>query len=679
MLKTTLPADYIGPCIYSTVPTGFYRASSTAINVVYGSVSILEPANQASISAGVNLRIRLSSNIMNVNASVQLDCGIPDVAPITVNILSYVPNLQGINVPTRFYGTECTLRIISLPEKFIARNSLDLVITQPVTITRPTSTQTFLTNSNVPVLLASPVNVDALFTLVQNCSNTIRTFSDLSLGTVFDAPLPSDYSGLCTFFTYALDFYRASLPVTVMIVSSPVVAFVQPLNQSFLSAGSRFGIVLSSTESPANFTVQLDCMIPNVSPATAIIASNAVVVPQFTVPGKFYRSCIFSILDPVSPFIAINTVNVTVTQPVGFTQPLNQAIFNVNDPVPVVLFSPVITSNTVTLMQNCNGTIRSYPDVNINATLTATLPTDYIGSCLLWTTAKGMYRASSAISISAVATPQVRIVSPTNMTYVSAGTPLGVRLLSSSISTVFNVQLDCGISGVTPVVANITSNLAANTALNVPSKFYGMNCSLSVINSNDFIPVNSVTVVVTQATAFTLPVRSGSYLVNDLVPMLLISPVNTGTSFNVTQNCNGSLTTFSNVLLNVTVQTPLPSNYLGGCSYTSQAVGFYRASSVAINVVQGTVSFAAPLNGSSIKAGTNTTVRLNSNIKSSNFTVQLDCFMNATLPATSTVLSNVNVNFPVPSNFRGNNCTFSVINPPSSFKPQNTVSVKIVA
>ena len=496
-LQTTLPSGYIGPCSYTTLPTGFYRASISPINVVNGSVTITDPRNQAFISAGTNLRIRLSSNFMNVNATVQLDCGIAGVAPLIVNITSNIGSWQGISIPSIYYGTNCVLNITALPENFIARNSLNLTITQPVTITSPLNSRTYLSNSFVPVNFTSPINSNLPFSLNQNCSNTITTFTGLTLNTVFNAPLPVDYSGPCSFVTFASEYYRASAPVTVTIVSSPVVAFIQPLNQTFVNAGGRVGIVLTSTENSANFTVQLDCGIPSVSPATATITSNSSVIPQFTVPSSFYGNCVFSVINVPAPFSAFNTANVTVTQPVSFALPLNQDVFSVNDPVPVLLSSPVITSNTVNVNQNCNGTVRSYTDVNINVAFNATLPADYIGSCTFSTTAKEMYRAASPVTISSVSSPLVRIVAPTNMTSVSAGSSLGVRLVSTSTSAVFSVQLDCGIPDVSPAVSQITSDLATNTPFRVPSSFYRTNCVLSIINSTLFTPVNNVTVIVT--------------------------------------------------------------------------------------------------------------------------------------------------------------------------------------
>ena len=675
-LETTLPTNYTGPCSFSTLPTGIYRSAVLPFYIVNGSVTIIEPFNGASINAGTSFRIRLSSSLYSVNATVQLDCSIPGVAPLVVNIISNSGAWQGMSVPSTYYGTNCTLNITSLPENFFASNSLNITITQPVTIVSPSNSLTLMTNSVVPVLLTSPLNSTLPFTLVQNCSNIITNFTGLTLNNFFNATLPVGYSGPCTFTTAPSDYYLASLPVNVLIVSTPVVVFLQPLNQTTFVNGARVGIVLTSTSNAANFTVQLNCGIPGIWPANATIASNAQVTPQFNVPSNFYGNCMFSIVNVTSPFTSINTVNNTVTQPVNFAQPLNGAIFNVNEPVPVLLASPVVTSTTVNVTQNCNGTVRTYSNVNINVTFIATLPTDYLGSCVFGSTANGMYRSAPSVTISTVSSPRVRFASPANMTYVNAGSAVGVRLLSTSSAAVFSVQLNCGISGIPPVVTDVTSNLATNTALNVPSTFYGMNCSLSIINSGDFNVLNNLTIVVTQGTFFTLPVRSGTYLTNDEVPMSLSSPINSSTSFNVTQNCNGTLATFSNVTLGTTYQTPLPTNFVGACRYISQAVDFYRSASVTIYVVQGTVSFTAPANGTVVGSGTNVVVRLYSNIKSANFTVQLDCSMQSYSPVTYTVLSNTNVNVEVPLDFYGEDyCIFSVINPPPSFQPQNTARI----
>ena len=669
-LQTTLPTGYIGPCSYTTLPTGFYRIATSPITVVNGSVTITDPQNQAFINAGSNLRIQLSSNLMNVNATVQLDCGIAGFAPLIVNITSNIGNWQGMSVPSNYYGTNCVLNITALPEKFFATNSLNLTITQPVTITSPLNSRTYLRNSFVPVNFTSPVNSNLPFSLNRNCSNTITTFTGLTLNTVFNAPLPVDYSGPCSFVTVASNYYLASAPVTVTIVSSPVVAFIQPLNQNFVNA------VLNSTENSANFTVQLDCGIPSVSPATETIASNSSVIPQFTVPSNFYGSC--SVINVPAPFSAFKTVNVTVTQPVSFELPLNQDVFNVNDPVTVLLSSPVVTSNTLNVNQNCNGAVRSYNDISINIAFNATLPTDYIGSCIFSTTAEGMYRAASPVTISAVSNPLVRIVLPTNMASVSAGSTLGVRLVSTSIAAVFSVQLDCRIPNVSPAVSQITSDLATNTPFSVPSNFYGTNCILSIINSTLYTPANTVSVVVKIDAPFVLPVRYGTYLKNDVVPMQLTSQVYSNALFTVMQVCGTSQVMFSNISLGVTVPTALPVDYTGGCSYISQAVSFYRAFSVSITVVQGTVSFTAPSNKTSVKYGNSVGVKLVSNVKAANFVVALDCNIPLQNPELYAVTSNLSsaTNIVVPARFAGYNCVLSVV-PTDMFKPQNTVNIRV--
>ena len=201
---------------------------------------------------------------------------------------------------------------------------------------------------------------------------------------------------------------------------------------------------------------------------------------------------------------------------------------------------------------------------------------------------------------------------------------------------------------------------------------------MSIIDSQEFMVLNNLTIVVTQATVFSSPVRTGIYLVNEQLPILLTSPVTTSSPFNVTQNCNGTLTSFSNVLLGVATQSSFPSNYIGMCVYSSPAVGFYRAASVQINVLQGTVSFAAPANNSVIPAGRNTILKLVAS-KAANFTVQLSCPTSSATPVTSTVLSGVSVNFFVPKNFSTNTCVFDVINPSSSYTAGNPLSVRVIA
>jgi hypothetical protein len=179
----------------------------------------------------------------------------------------------------------------------------------------------------------------------------------------------------------------------------------------------------------------------------------------------------------------------------------------------------------LTLFQNCNGNIRNYTDVIIGQAYDAILPVDYVGVCSFWTAAKGIYRGTSSNIINSVASPRVQIVSPGNSSSFNAGGSIGVRLFSSISSSSsaenFSVQLNCNIPGKEPVVYVVASNAASNVIFPVPSDFYGLSCSLAILDSGDFAPVNSLVLSVTQAPAIAFPGRAASFLVGNPVQVLL--------------------------------------------------------------------------------------------------------------------------------------------------------------
>ena len=671
-----LPTGYIGSCTYLVPATGYYRSTSVSFNVVQGTVSFTFPSNQSYIAAGTTQRVILVSGPVANNFTVQLNCPIAGLTPITISVRSNSNLWYQIFIPSNYYGN-CTLSVINLPDNFIAQNTISLIVTQRVIITSPKSSQTFLSNGSVPILLSSPINTLDVFTLIQNCSNNTTVFPNLLLNTTFEAALPASYSGPCSFVTLRNGFYLASNAVTVSIVPSPVVIFVSPTNNTYYRSGNMASVWLSSTENAANFTVQLSNSNPNSPTKNATIPSNVQPANNFAIPADFYAYCLFQIANPVSPFTAENTVTIFVLQAVWFTLPLSGSCSVTNSTIPVLLASKIITSDSLVVFQKCGNSTLNYTGILVNETFNAQLPETYVGSCIFSIQPSGIYYASGTSTVNVVSSPLVKFAAPANLTFVSAGSSLGVKLFSTTTS-VFKVQLNCGVSGTS--VQNITSNTVATVAFHVPPNFYGMNCNLTVIDSTEMIPANYVTVTITQSLTFVSPTKSSSQLINSQVTLLLNSSVPSPNNFTVYQTCNNTQAIFDNVYLGVVYNALLPTGYIGSCTYLVPATGYYRSTSVSFNVVQGTVSFTLPINGTLVVSGTNLNVKLSSTVKAANFTVMLNCFMPSIQPFNSTVLSNTsgNVLFPVPSNFSGNNCSLTVISPLESFIPTNSAFIEVI-
>lgn len=198
-------------------------------------VQFIAPVNMTYVSAGTNTSVRLFSTNSGP-FSVQLNCVILNVTPVVEQIAPNTPSNVPFFVPANFYGMSCNFTVINSPS-CPPINFVTIVVTQAITFASPVRSSSYLVKSQIPVLLQSNVSSQINFTVTQNCNNTISNYNNVYLGITYQATLPSNYIGSCTYTAPANTYYRAA-SVAIKVVQG-YVSFLQPVNGTTVKAGNK--------------------------------------------------------------------------------------------------------------------------------------------------------------------------------------------------------------------------------------------------------------------------------------------------------------------------------------------------------------------------------------------------------------------------------------------------------
>lgn len=220
-----------------------YFGSAAMIPNPFSQVEIEIPASSITIPAGSDLSVKLTSSPSAVSYLVQLKCEGFSVVEIYIN--SNV-DAQPVTIPSDLYGEEC---VLSVEEPIEGLNTRTVTVTQPVTIsTSPVDITVFRVNSVVPILIESGATNSTLLTLVRTCGTDVYNYpTQIPVGTVYDASLPVDFIGLCTFSTLVNGVYQASdIGLTVRIKNELMIE----LNTDAITDGQYFEISVSSAIPP---------------------------------------------------------------------------------------------------------------------------------------------------------------------------------------------------------------------------------------------------------------------------------------------------------------------------------------------------------------------------------------------------------------------------------------------
>lgn len=170
---------------------------------------------------------------------------------------------------------------------------------------------------------------------------------------------------------------------------------------------------------------------------------------------------------------------------ISFSSPQQDEAFAIDDYVTVTL-SGLTGVESATVTQICATEAQvSKLFTTIDYSQNFNLPTGYSGGCTYTATMTGSSTPEASVRILVGNPVPVTIDVPVSGSSVTSGESFDIELSYSPSTTpnvVFDVQLDCQISGIDPVVQQVVGNAQIQNYL-APDTFYGNNCILSVLDT----------------------------------------------------------------------------------------------------------------------------------------------------------------------------------------------------
>lgn len=262
-----------------------------------------------------------------------------------------------------------------------------------------------------------------------------------------------------------------------------------------------------------------------------------------------------------------------IAQPVSFTDPSPSRTYFPNTGFDVFLSSNVIDSSNplVTVTQQCGTDTQTYSDVIVGIGFSATAVV-FVGSCTFSSSISGIYNAASPEVTITISEGSIAITEPSPTNRITAGTDTPISVTANPTISSLTVQLDCG--GAMQATYSITPNSPTAQTLPVPATFYGTSCSFSVINYPSYYTAPApVTVSIVQPVQFSEPEPNENFLINTEIDVLLTAEVINDTyPTTVTQLCGSNTQTYSNVKIGTSFTADIPSNFIGSCTFSSNAI-----------------------------------------------------------------------------------------------------------
>lgn len=446
-----------------------------------------------------------------------------------------------------------------------------------------------------------------------------------------------------------------------------------------IAAGTSTTVTLSYSPSSSvvQSTVTLTC--PSTLETSVTFTGTTT---SFDVPSTLYGdNCTFSVI--ANGYTSTNTVNVTITQPLTFTSPLNNSFITINNPISVAMSTgSVNASASVTLQFACTNYVTSIPTFTIITS--SYLPYSYnsypstaYGPCTLSVSSAPDYMVyPSPLSISLKYS-----LSITNRSTMHIGQQFLVNVSSSVTPVVTTVTLNLVYSptGSSPITVQSYSGIVINqqTTLLAPTNLStGSGYTLQVAADANFNSATSSTFSAARVQLrFAQPPTGSTYVYPKAIPILINSAnvpniLPSNQPINVTFSCSGRTIERFSVIIGT--QTTYTNSYLrvGICSFSATSSVSYLTSPTSRSVtINGTVALSSV--ASSVSAGG---------------TVQLDLTYDpfATDVSSSIVLKCPNLNpetalvtgmmstFTVPAGLYGAPCVFSVNS--QNYTSNNTVN-----
>lgn len=534
---------------------------------------------------------------------------------------------------------------------------------------RPANGTIFFPGSDVIISISYFSNVTG--TLTRSCGTLVTSVS-ITTNSNSSYTIPSSYTGNCTL--SAVFPQPVPAPQSIYIRSAGNLLFSSL--SSTMAAGSNVSVTLfysPRTTPDYIFTVKLDCNLPGIDPATALITGN-ITGQNFSIPQNFYGSpCVYSAIDPAGLYLMRNPPNVIITQQLFVQQPVAGQLVNYPNSFNTLITTGFVNISTVLNMSlSCFYSPR-YLNISTN-TLTTIAPTQNdFGRCFFFAQSipfpylnRPLFTTVFSIKVSFdYIDPPVKIYSgipfpvylnttaPINMSRVTA-TALNLNCSNTLIrqwTTLFN----------TPTSNNLTTPIASRN-----------DCTLNTwpesnVFNQVFVPIIVANPVISS------PLNDTSYAFNGQISFTL-SDASLYTSGSATQTCGSSVVTKT---LNSTFQTTfdLPLDYEGTCSYSATTIPASIINTVVIEIINKAVQFVLPpiFPKQSVPAGTSFPLQLSyfpTTTTNLVFTVKLQCGAKS---KTENIIGNEPSQlYLVPSDFSGINCELFVINSPDGYLPRSS-------
>ena len=313
------------------------------------------------------------------------------------------------------------------------------------------------------------------------------------------------------------------------------------------------------------------------------------------------------------------------------------------------------------------------------------VPRGYLGECVFKLTDSSQSIIYDTVTITLV--PNILFYSPGNGALISAGTSptIKLELVPSTLppEPSYNVTLMCPNFPNVYVISNSTSVIFP-----ISSERYGY-CQFSA-KSQNAQSSSPLDVIVTQSISLLSPVSGESY--SSSLPTINVQYITLGnTSLSggtVSANFTcGSLTQITNFKVNPN-QADVPYTYPSGAngicyltvkSASPEYLAFSKTPVMFSLKSTSTVEFSSPQGIQNVNAGSDLEIQLSSTPAIDTFGVTLDCNNPSLDPVSLSIPSNTSMaqDFPIPTNYYGNNCTMSIISPLNTFIPTNNLTLNI--
>ena len=501
-----------GNCTYTaTVPQGALEPESVYATFV-GSVQIVFPYTDDTIGAGTSITVLLLyTPIVSTayNFLVTLNCpesGLPEVNQTAQGIDPLI-----FNIPQDFSG-RCQFNVSDPADLYIAKNSVDVFVTNVYSILQPTNGETVeYPNSFYTLIDTDTPNIQSNVNMTLNCTLGSRTF-------YVQADFPSNITPL-NYEVGNCSFYITNSPQELVYLSiRPSVIFVEAPTVIYDKLTFKVQLNTTAALTPEIQTVglQLNCTGTIFESWNANLNQETELTLSADVPSM--SNCVLDVPPGQYLFNYVSTP-VSIANPY-IVRPVNGSNHYYNENVFFKLNNASNYKDAVAIQQCGN-------DLQV-AILNSTYETIF--------TINDNTAKECTYSVSMTPSPEVKpvrvnvvdkVVGFTMPVYTSppssyaAGSSISIQLYYSPTTTpdtVFTVQLGCGTNTTT---LDVTGG-ADPVPMVIPNDYYGVDCLLSIVDLTDgYVEAHPIPLIVTQSLKFSTPLPYQKFVVSGPVTFFL--------------------------------------------------------------------------------------------------------------------------------------------------------------